>query len=189
MRSPQFRRQLRRVPRWGLAVGVIVGTVACEVDNNPYGPAYRTLHPTIVGVYRPIEFLRIRRSSLPDDVTPVPPGADIRFIFGSAMTLAGRIHLPAGGPGGGALNVRFYGSWDYNRTSRRITVNIEPSATIPATEAVFQITILDEWVRLEGAAKIAGSLLSFDLGKSLLEPEAPTGGGPGFGNRVPARKG
>ena len=188
MRSPHVK-QLRRVPRWGLAVGLIAGTVACEVDNNPYGPAYRAQHPTIVGVYRPIEFLAIRNSSLPDDVRPVPPGADIRLIFGSAMTLAGRIFLPAGGPGGGALDVRFYGSWEYDRTSRRITAKVEPSSMVPATEAVFQITILDDWVRLEGAADIAGSLLSFDLGKSLLEPEAPTGGGPGFGNRVPALRG
>lgn len=189
MSFQQFGRQLRRVPRWILAVGLVAGTVACEVDNNPYGPAYRAQHPTIVGVYRPIEFLKIRRSSLPSDVRPVPPGADIRLVFGSAMTLAGRIFLPDGGSGGGTLDARFYGSWEYDRTSRRITARVEPSATIPATEAVFQITILDEWVRLEGTADIAGSLLSFDLGKSLLEPEAPTGGGPGFGNRVPARKG
>ena len=181
--------RLQDVVRWGLAVVVLAGTAACEFDDNPYGPAYRHLHPTIVGVYRPIESLSLRRSQRPDNVHPVPPGSDIRLVFGSAMTLTGRVFLPDAGPGGGTVDIRFYGAWDYDRTSRRMTVNIDPTAATPAMETVFQMTILDDWVRLEGRTEIAGMLLTFDLGKSLLEPESSSTGGPGFGNRVPARRG
>ncbi|WP_419936018.1 hypothetical protein [Candidatus Palauibacter sp.] len=181
--------RLREVARAGLAVGLLAGTAACEFDNNPYGPAYRNLHPTIVGVYRPVEHLGLRNSQVPNNIRPAPPGSDIRLVFGSAMTLSGRVFLPSSGPEGSTVDVRFYGMWEYDRVSRRITLNIDPSPANPAIEAVFQITILDNWVRLEGATEIAGLLLSFDLGKSLLEPESPSTGGPGFGNRVPVRRG
>ena len=181
--------RLRNVTRWGLTVVVLAGTAACEFDDNPYGPAYLTQHPTIVGVYRPIEFLQLQRSSLPDNVRPSPPGSDLRLIFGSAHTLAARVYVPSGGPGGNTIDVRLYGTWVYDRTSRRMTARIDPSAASPAIEAEFQMTILDDWVRLEGAAEIGGSLVPFDLGKLLLDPEGPSGGGPGLGNRVPVRRG
>lgn len=185
LRSPR----LHLVVRWGLAVGVLAGTAACEFDDNPYGPAYRNLFPTIVGVYRPVEALSLRSSQRPDNIHPVPPGSDIRLAFGSAMTLTGRVFLPEGGPGGGTVDVRLYGTWEYDRTARRLTVNIDPTAATPAIETVFQITILDDWVRLEGMTELAGLQLTFDLGKSLLEPESPSTGGPGFGNRVPVERG
>ena len=181
--------RLRQVTRWGLTICVLAGTAACEFDDNPYGPAYRAQHPTIVGVYRPIEFLRLRSSAIPDNARPAPPGSDLRLIFGSAHTLAARVYLPNGGPGGSAIDVRLYGTWVYDRTSRRMTARIDPSAVTPAIEAVFQMTILDDWVRLEGAADIGGALVPFDLGKLLFDPESPSGGGPGLGNRVPARRG
>lgn len=185
MRHPR----LRQTSLLGLVLGLVAGTAACEFDDNPYGPAYRTLFPTIVGVYRPIERLRIPRSSRPDDIRPVPQGGDIRLVFGSAMSLTGRIYLPNGGPRGETINVRLYGSWEYDRTSRRMTIHIEPSPANQAITEVLQLTMLDDWIRLQGMAEIGGTLVPIDLGKTLTEPEGPSGGGPGIGNRVPTGSG
>lgn len=168
-------------------MGLIAGTAACEVDDNPYGPAYRSIVPTVVGVYRPIEHLVIPRSSIPDDVRPVPPGGDIRLVFGSALTLTGRVYLPDAGRGGETISARLYGTWEYDRTSRRMTVHIDPSPANQAITEVLQITRIGSWMRLEGAAEFGGSLVPIDLGKSLLQREGSGGGGPGFGNRVPTQ--
>ncbi len=162
------------------------GMAACEFDNNPYGPAYRTVHHTIVGAYRPLELLRREVPSLPDDFQPLPAGSDVRLVFGSIQNLSSRIALTGLGPGGTTLNTRLYGSWEYDVNARRITMKIDPTATTAGFETVLQVTLLDRWVRIQGVAEIGGRLVPLDLGKSLFEPSEGGGGG-GPANRVSAR--
>lgn len=162
------------------------GLAACELDNNPYGPAYRTVHHTIVGAYRPLELLRRQVPHLPDDFQPLPPGSDVRLVFGSIQNLSSRITLTGFGPGGTTLDTRLYGSWEYDVGARRITMTIDPTATADGFETVLQVTLLDRWVRIQGVAEIGGRLVPLDLGKSLVEPSEGGGGG-GPANRVSGR--
>ena len=162
------------------------GMAACELDNNPYGPAYRTVHHTIVGAYRPLELLRRQVPDLPDDFQPLPAGSDVRLVFGSIQNLSSRIRLTGVGPGGATLNTRLYGSWEYDVNSRRITLKIDPTATSAGFETVLQVTLLDRWVRIQGVAEIGGRLVPLDLGKSLFD-SVEGGGGGGPANRVSAR--
>lgn len=161
------------------------GMAACELDNNPYGPAYRTVHHTIVGAYRPLELLQRQVPHLPDDFQPLPPGSDVRLVFGSIQNLSSRITLTGLGPGGTTLSTRLYGSWDYDVAARRITMRIDPTATTDGFETVLQVTLLDRWVRIQGVVEIGGRLVPLDLGKSLFSSESGVGGGPA--NRVSAR--
>jgi len=162
------------------------GMAACELDNNPYGPAYRTVHHTIVGAYRPLELLQRQVPDLPDDFQPLPPGSDVRLVFGSIQNLSSRITLTGLGPGGTTLESRFYGSWEYDVAARRITMKIDPGATTDGFETVLQVTLLDRWVRIQGVAEIGGRLVPLDLGKSLVDA-VEGGGGGGPANRVSAR--
>ena len=170
-----------------ISVGALLAAIAaCENDNNPYGPAYRTVHHTIVGAYRPLELLRRQVPHLPGDFQPLPPGSDVRLVFGSIQNLSSRITLTGFGPGGATLDTRFYGSWEYDVAARRITMKIDPTATTDGFETVFQVTLLDRWVRIQGVAEIGGRLVPLDLGKSLVEA-SEGGGGAGPANRVSAR--
>lgn len=182
MRSPRVRNIVCAATVATFAAGM----TACELDNNPYGPAYRTVHHTIVGAYRPLELLRREVPTLPDDFHPLPAGSDIRLVFGSIQNLSSRVRLTGLGPGGATLNTRLYGSWEYDVAARRITMKVDPTATTPGFETVLQVTLLDRWVRIQGVAEIGGRLVPLDLGKSLFEP-AEGGGGGGPANRVSAR--
>lgn len=162
------------------------GMAACEFDNNPYGPAYRTVHHTIVGAYRPLELLRREVPDLPDDFQPLPAGSDVRLVFGSIQNLSSRITLTGFGSGGTTLDTRLYGSWEYDVNARRITMKIDPTATTAGFETVLQVTLLHRWVRIQGVAEIGGRLVPLDLGKSLFDP-IEGGGGGGPANRVSAR--
>ncbi|MCZ0935764.1 MAG: hypothetical protein OXJ54_11340 [Gemmatimonadetes bacterium] len=182
MRSPRVRNIV-----CAAAVATFAGGMAgCEFDDNPYGPAYRTVHHTIVGAYRPLELLRRQVPHLPDDFQPLPPGSDVRLVFGSIQNLSSRITLTGFGPGGTTLDTRLYGSWEYDVGARRITMKIDPTATADGFETVLQVTLLDRWVRIQGVAEIGGRLVPLDLGKSLVEPSEGGGGG-GPANRVSAR--
>lgn len=161
----------------------IGGVVACEHDTNPYGPAYRTVHRTIVGVYRPLELLQRAVPQLPDDFEPLPPGSDVRLVFGSIQNLTSRVRLTGLGPGGSDLETRLYGSWDYDVTRRRITLRLDPGETTGAIETVLQVTLLDRWVRIQGVVDIRGHLVPLDLGKSLVEDDGTAGGGPAAASR------
>lgn len=182
MRSPRVRNMVCAATVATFAGGM----AACENDNNPYGPAYRTIHHTIVGAYRPLELLRRDVPNLPDDFQRLPPGSDIRLVFGSIQNLSSRITLTGLGPGGTTLDTRRYGSWEYDVDARRITMKIDPTATTAGFETVLQVTLLDRWVRIQGVAEIGGRLVPLDLGKSLFE-SAEGGGGGGPANRVSAR--
>ena len=182
MRSPRVRNMVCAATVAAFAGGM----AACEFDNNPYGPAYRTVHHTIVGAYRPLELLRREVPDLPDDFQPLPAGSDVRLVFGSIQNLSSRITLTGFGPGGTTLDTRLYGSWEYDVNARRITLKIDPSATTAGFETVLQVTLLDRWVRIQGVAEIGGRLVPLDLGKSLFDP-IEGGGGGGPANRVSAR--
>ncbi|MYH08947.1 MAG: hypothetical protein F4012_13490 [Gemmatimonadales bacterium] len=182
MRSPRVRNMVCAATVATFAGGM----TACELDNNPYGPAYRTVHHTIVGAYRPLELLRREVADLPDDFQPLPVGSDVRLVFGSIQNLSSRITLTGFGSGGTTLDTRLYGSWEYDVNARRITMKIDPSATIAGFETVLQVTLLDRWVRIQGVAEIGGRLVPLDLGKSLFDP-IEGGGGGGPANRVSAR--
>ncbi|WP_428277941.1 hypothetical protein [Candidatus Palauibacter sp.] len=162
------------------------GMAACEIDNNPYGPAYRTVHHTIVGAYRPLEFLQRDVPGLPDDFKRLPAGSDVRLVFGSIQNLSSRITLTGLEPGGTTFNTRLYGSWEYDVDARRITMKIDPTATSAGFETVLQVTLLDRWVRIQGVAEIGGRLVPLDLGKPLFDPaEGGSGGQPA--NSISAR--
>lgn len=182
MRSPRVRNIVCAATVAAFAGGM----AACEFDNNPYGPAYRTVHHTIVGAYRPLELLRREVPDLPDDFQPLPAGSDVRLVFGSIQNLSSRITLTGFGPGGTTLDTRLYGSWEYDVNARRITMKIDPTATSAGFETVLQVTLLDRWVRIQGVAEIGGRLVPLDLGKSLFDP-IEGGGGGGPANRVSAR--
>lgn len=180
------RVRARGIP-WAMSVAVLsVAGTGCEIDNNPYGPAYRTVHHTIVGAYRPLELLRREVPTLPDDFQPLPAGSDVRLVFGSIQNLSSRVTLTGLGPDGTTLDTRLYGSWEYDVNARRITMKIDPTATTAGFETVLQVTLLDRWVRIQGVAEIGGRLVPLDLGKSLFEP-SESGGGGGPANRVSAR--
>lgn len=183
MRSPR----VRNIACAATVATLAGGMAACEQDNNPYGPAYRTVHHTIVGAYRPLELLRRQVPHLPDDFETLPPGSDVRLVFGSIQNLSSRIRLTGLGPGGTTLNTRLYGSWEYDVDARRITMRIDPTATTEGFETVLQVTLLDRWVRIQGVAEIGGRLVPLDLGKSLFEDAEGGGGGGGPANRVSAR--
>ncbi len=180
------RIRARGIGRAMAVAALSVAVTGCERDNNPYGPAYRTVHHTIIGAYRPLELLRREVPHLPDDFEPLPPGSDVRLVFGSIQNLSSRITLTGLGPGGTTLDTRRYGSWEYDVDRRRITMKIDPTATSDGFETVLQVTLLDRWVRIRGVAEIGGQLVPLDLGKSLVEP-AEGGGGGGPANRVSAR--
>lgn len=175
--------QVRSIVRSAAVAVSLGGLVACEVDNNPYGPAYRTVHHTIVGAYRPLELLRRDVPDLPDDFTRLPAGSDFRLVFGSIQNLSSRVRLTGVGPGGSTLNIRLYGSWEYDVDRRRITMRIDPTATTEGFETVMQVTLLDRWVRLQGTIDIGGQLVPVDLGKSLVQDSGTGGGGPAAANR------
>ncbi len=176
----------RGIGRAMTVAALAVAVTGCESDNNPYGPAYRTVHHTIIGAYRPLELLRRQVPHLPDDFLPLPPGSDVRLVFGSIQNLSSRLTLTGFGPGGTTFDTRLYGSWEYDVGARRITMKIDPSATTDGFETVLQVTLLDRWVRIQGVAEIGGRLVPLDLGKSLVEA-AEGGGGGGPANRVSAR--
>ncbi|WP_420632916.1 hypothetical protein [Candidatus Palauibacter sp.] len=180
MRSQRVRNIICAIP----VAALVAGVSACEHDNNPYGPAYRTVHRTIIGAYRPLEELSRRIPELPDDFRPTPPGGDIRLVFGSVQDLTGRLLLPGRGPGGSMLDTRLYGTWEYDVVSRRITMRVDQTASTEAFETVLQVTILDRWIRIEGVTDVAGQLLHFDLGKSRVQNEDAGGGGPAAANRA-----
>ena len=180
------RVRTRGISRAISVAALSVAVTGCEIDNNPYGPAYRTVHHTIVGAYRPLELLRRQVPHLPDDFQPLPPGSDFRLVLGSIQNLSSRITLTGVGPGGATFDTRYYGSWEYDVGRRRITMTIDPTATTAGFETVLQVTLLDRWVRVQGVAEIGGRLVPLDLGKSLVEvADGGTGGGPA--NRVSAR--
>ncbi len=176
---------LRRFVPAALALLVLSLATACESDNNPYGVAYRTVHHTIVGAYRPIQDLEDLIPAAPS-YAPLPEGSDVRLVFGSAQTLSGRVMLPSMGFDDRNLNFSFYGTWKYDVTTRRITMSVESSLPGAPSEIVVQLTILRDWVRLQGSAEINGTMFNFDLAKLLFEVSNGGGGG-GFGpqNRVP----
>ena len=184
----QARVRARDIGRTVSVAALLAAVSGCEFDNNPYGPAYRTVHHTIVGAYRPLELLRRQLPHLPDDFQPLPAGSDIRLVFGSIQNLSSRVRLTGLGPSGTTLNTRFYGSWEYDVDRRRITMKIDPTARSEGFETVLQVTLLDRWVRIQGVADIGGQLVPLDLGKPLFEDSEGGGGGIGPANRVPTRQ-
>ena len=160
-----------------IPVALLVAVAACENDNNPYGPAYRTIHHKIVGAYRPLELLAQDVPNLPDDFATLPPGSDIRLVFGSIQNMSSRLTLTGFGPGGSTLVTRLYGWWEYDVGARQITLTIDPSPATEGFETVLQVTLWGNWVRLQGVAEIGGQLVPLDLGKSLVQGGSGSGGG------------
>ena len=177
------RVRARDIGRTISVAALLAAVTGCENDTNPYGPAYRTVHHTIVGAYRPLELLRQDVPDLPDNFVPLPPGSDVRLVFGSIQNLSSRVRLTGLGPDGGAFNIRLYGSWEYDVDRRRITMRIDPTTRTEGFETVLQVTLLDRWVRLQGVADIGGHLVPLDLGKSLVQDGGTGGGGPAAASR------
>lgn len=156
---------------------LLAGAAACERDGNPYGAAWREAQPNIVGAYRPLPRLSIVRS-LPDDFHALPPGGDLRLVFGSSGDLTGWVVLPSQIPGETGLNARLNGSWDYDRSTRQVALSVAATASTAAFELTLQATSFDGWVRLKGAGEIDGQLVHVDLGKPTPRTPGTSGGGP-----------
>lgn len=154
------------------------GAAACERDGNPYGAAWRDAQSNLVGAYRPLASLSFVRN-LPDDFRPLPPGGDVRLVFGSSGSLTGWMIIPSGIPGETGLNARLNGSWDYDRSTRQVALSVAATASTEAFEMILQATSFDGWVRLQGAGEIDGQLVHVDLGKRAPRGPETTGGGGG----------
>jgi len=154
------------------------GAAACERDGNPYGAAWRDAQSNLVGAYRPLTSLSIVRN-LPDDFRALPPGGDLRLVFGSSGSLTGWVIIPSEIPGETGLNARLNGSWDYDRSTRQVALSVAATASTEAFEMVLQATSFDGWVRLQGTGDIDGQLVHVDLGKPTPRGPETTGGGGG----------
>lgn len=157
---------------------LLVGAAACERDGNPYGAAWRDAESNIVGVFRPLTSLSIVRN-LPDDFRALPPGGDLRLVFGSSGSLTGWVAIPSDMPGETGLNTKLNGSWDYDRATRQVTLSVASTASTAAFEIILQAMSFDGWVRLQGAVEIDGQLIQVDIGKLTSRDSGTTGGGGG----------
>ena len=157
---------------------LLAGAAACERDGNPYGAAWQDAQSNLVGAYRPLTSLSIV-SDLPDDFRALPPGGDLRLVFGSSGSLTGWVILPSQIPGETGLNARLNGSWDYDRSSRQVALSVAATASTAAFELILQATSFDGWVRLQGAGEIDGQLIHVDLGKPTPRTPETIGGGGG----------
>lgn len=157
---------------------LLSGAAACERDGNPYGAAWRDAQSNLVGAYRPLTSLSIV-SNLPDDFRALPPGGDLRLVFGSSGSLTGWVILPSQIPGETGLNARLNGSWDYDGSSRQVALSVAATVSTAAFELILQATSFDGWVRLQGAAEIDGQLIHVDLGKPTPRTPGTIGGGGG----------
>lgn len=154
------------------------GAAACERDGNPYGAAWRDAQSNLVGAYRPLTSLSIV-SNLPDDFRALPPGGDLRLVFGSSGDFTGWVILPSQIAGETGLNARLNGSWDYDRSTRQVTLRVAATDSAAAFKLTLQATSFDGWVRLQGAGEIDGQLVHVDLGKPTPRTPGTNGGGGG----------
>ena len=157
---------------------LLAGTAACERDRNPYGAAWRDAEAHIVGAYRPLARV-LSVHDLPDDFRALPPGGDLRLVFGSGGSLTGWVVIPSEMPGETGLNTKLNGSWDYDRSTGQVTLSVAATASAEGFELTLKATSFDGWVRLQGAGEIDGELVHVDLGKRTSRARGPSGGGGG----------
>lgn len=157
---------------------LLSGAAACERDGNPYGAAWRDAQSNLVGAFRPLTSLSFVRN-LPDDFRALPPGGDLRLVFGSSGSLTGWVIIPSEIPGETGLNARLNGSWDYDRSTRQVALSVAATASTETFEMVLRATSFDGWVRLQGTGEIDGQLIHVDLGKPNPSGPATTGSGGG----------
>lgn len=171
-------RMSRNIARAFSLALLLSAAAACERDGNPYGAAWRDAQSNLVGAYRPLTSLSFVRN-LPDDFRPLPPGGDLRLVFGSSGSLTGWVVIPSATPGETGLNARLNGSWDYDRSTRHVALSVAATASTEAFELTLQATSFDGWVRLQGTGEINGQLIHVDLGKPTPRNPETTGGGGG----------
>lgn len=160
----------------GLALAASMGTTGCDVDNNPYGLPFEDVFSNIVGAYRPAELLNRRNPFVQGQFQPTGDGSDIRLAFGSSRTMAGRVFIPGGGPGGADLNERIAGDWTYDVPAQLLIVDMEPEIAISPPRIVFKITFLLDRVLLEADANVGGIPLALELAKPLPPQDRPESG-------------
>ena len=171
-----------------LVLAITLGVSACENDNNPYGPAYRSMY-SIIGAYRPAELLHRTSQYSPGKFQTAADGSDKRISVGSARTVTGRVFIPGGAVGGADLETYLFGTWTYNVPQQELTVHLDPTIPISPPLIVFQITFETDRIKLHSSTTIDGVPVEFDLAKPLPPEDRPESGGgniPSF-NKVPGR--
>ncbi len=146
----------------------------CENDTNPYGPAYRVVHHTIVGVYRAPTVSEVSRSRVPPQVVPVPNEYTLALVLGSGFDVTGRLIIPGDGVRPD-VSAKIYGTWEYHRGLRSVTIHRDPST--PGPQFDLAIEIHPDWVQLSGSVEVGGALIPLDLWKRRGAEEGGGGGG------------
>lgn len=160
----------------GLALSASLGAVGCGTDNNPYGPPFLDQFASVIGAYRPAELLVRRNPFVDGQFVPPSDGSDIRFSFGSTFTMAGRVFVPGGAPGGGDMDERFSGRWSYDVPAQRVIVDLDPGVAISPPRLVFTISFDLDRVYLDATTDVAGIPLTLELAKPLPPADAPSSG-------------